>query len=83
MGACLEYFGGVPQTAVSKRTGPSKIALHYATVIDPARPYSPKDKALVEGAVKLVYQRIFYPLNKMTFFSLSELNKAISEQLES
>ena len=97
MGACLEYFGGVPhivsdnlKSAVSKvhKYEPvinktfKDFALHYATVIDPARPYSPKDKALVEGAVKLVYQRIFYPLNKMTFFSLSELNKAISEQLE-
>jgi hypothetical protein len=35
----------------------------------------------VEGAVKLVYQRIFYPLSKMTFFSIETLNKAISEKL--
>src|SRR5690606_3755581 len=31
--------------------------------------------------VKLVYQRIFYPLSKMTFFSLTELNDAIRELL--
>jgi hypothetical protein len=36
----------------------------------------------VEGAVKLVYQRIFYPLNKMTFFSIDDLNKEIQKLLE-
>src|SRR5690625_5483559 len=29
------------------------LALHYGCVIDPTRPYHPKDKALVEGAVQL------------------------------
>ena len=32
---------------------------------------------MVESAVKLVYQRIFYPLSKMTFFSLKDLNEQI------
>lgn len=53
------------------------LALHYGCVIDPTRPYHPQDKALVEGAVALVYQRIFYPLSGQTFFSLAELNQAI------
>ena len=57
------------------------LALHYGCVIDPTRPYHPKDKALVEGAVHLVYQRIFYPLSGRTFFSLTELNQAIGELL--
>jgi len=57
------------------------LALHYGCVIDPARPYHPKDKALVEGAVQLVYQRIYYPLSRHTFFSLAELNQAIRELL--
>jgi len=93
----VEYFGGVPQAFVSDnlKSAVSKackyepvinktlkdFALHYGCVIDPARPYCPQDKALVEGAVKLVYQRIFYPLSKMTFFSLKELNDAIRELL--
>jgi len=47
-----------------------------------ARPYSPQDKALVEGAVKLVYQRVFYPLSKHTFFSLAALNNEIALLLE-
>ncbi len=94
---CLEYFGGVPQAIVSDnlKSAVSKsckyepvinktfkdFALHYGCVIDPARPYKPQDKALVEGAVRLVYQRIFYPFSKMTFFSLKELNEAIRKQL--
>ena len=94
---CLEYFSGVPQAIVSDslKSAVSKaskyepvinktfkdFALHYGCVIDPARPYSPQDKALVEGAVRLIYQRIFYPISKMTFFSLAELNEAIRERL--
>jgi hypothetical protein len=37
---------------------------------------------LVEGAVKLVYQRIYYEMSKMTFFSIEELNKQIRLLLE-
>lgn len=97
MRMCLEYFGGTPQAIVSDnlKSAVSKsckyeptinktlkdFALHYDCVIDPARPYSPQDKALVEGAVKLVYQRIFYPLSNSTFFSLHELNEAIAKLL--
>ena len=55
--------------------------MHYGCAIDPARPYAPQDKALVEGAVKLVYQRIFYPLCKHTFFSIQQLNEKLFELL--
>lgn len=97
MNHCLEYFGGVPKAIVTDNlksavTKSSKyeailnkslksLAIHYKTSLNPTRSYSPQDKALVEGAVKLVYQRIFYPLSKMTFFSIEALNKAISEKL--
>jgi hypothetical protein len=37
---------------------------------------------LVEGAVKLIYQHVFYDLSKQTFFSLAQLNNAIQELLE-
>jgi len=59
----------------------SAFSLYYNTVVLPARAYKPKDKSLVEGAVKLVYQRIFYPFDGIQFFSLSSLNKAIREKL--
>lgn len=56
--------------------------LHYGTTILPARAYKARDKALVEGAVKLVYQQVFFPLRNMTFFTLADLNTAIAGQLE-
>ena len=98
MNRCLQYFGGVPQTivtdnlksAVTKSSKYSAVlnkslkdmAIHYRTSINPTRSYSPQDKALVEGAVKLVYQRIYYPLSKQTFFSLPELNIALKDKLK-
>jgi len=57
-------------------------AEHYQTVILPARVRRPQDKALVENAVRLVYQRIYAPLRNRTFFSLKELNEAIWDLLE-
>jgi transposase len=92
------YFGGVSQaivpdnlkSAVTKadRYEPKineaflDFAEHYGTVIYPARVRKPKDKALVENAVRIAYQRIFAPLSKKVFFSLESLNKAILEKLE-
>ncbi len=58
------------------------LARHYRTVILPTRPGKPKDKPLVENAVRIVYQRIFAPLRNQTFFSLHELNESIRERLE-
>src|SRR5690625_1117063 len=54
------------------------LALHYGCVIDPTRPYHPKDKALVEGAVQLVYQRIFYDGEDRKSTRLNSSHVAIS-----
>lgn len=94
----LEYIGGVPQaivpdclkSAVTKgdRYEPDinpeyqDFASHYNTTILPARPYKPQDKSLVEGSVKIVYNRVYAPLRNRVFNSLEELNYAIREQLE-
>jgi transposase len=40
----------------------------------PARPRRPKDKPLVESAVRDVYRHVFAPLRNRTFYSLEELN---------
>ena len=40
------------------------------------------NKALVENAVRLVYQRIYTPLRNRVFYSLEELNEAIGGLLE-
>lgn len=94
---CLEYLGGVPQalvpdnlkSAVDKANNYEPVlnrqykamAFHYNLVVVPARALKPRDKALVEGAVKLVYQRIFYKLSQHTFFSITELNEYIGSLL--
>ena len=94
----LVYYGGVPRAIVpdnlkSAVTSSSlyeptlnqafeNFALHYSTTILPARSYKPKDKALVEGAVKIAYRRIYTALEGRTFHSLEELNAAGWEALE-
>ena len=71
LNACLQYFKGVPQAIVpdnlksavikSHKFAPKinptlrDFAQHYGCVINPARTYSPQDKALVENAVSIVY----------------------------
>jgi len=97
LSACLEWLGGVPQAIVSDnlKSAVSKgskyapvinktladFALHYGCVVDPARPYHPQDKSLVERSVTLVYQRIYYPLSHHTFFDVKGINEAIRELL--
>jgi len=60
----------------------SDFADHYQTSVLPARANRPRDKALVEGAVKIVYNRIYAALRKNTYHTLQELNTAIRYQLE-
>ncbi len=90
----FSFFGGVPKTVVPDNPKQSvtkacryepdinptyhDMAMHYGTVIIPTRPAKPKDKAKVESAVQVVERWILAPLRNRTFFSLSELNKAIS-----
>lgn len=57
-------------------------AEHYGTTILPARAYRPRDKSLVEGAVRILYNRIYSSLRDKVFYSLKELNTAIWEALE-
>mgnify|MGYP003738636329 CR=1 FL=1 len=93
----LHYFGGAPnaivpdclKSAVTKADRYehminkvfAKFGEHYQCSILPARPRKPKDKALVEGAVRIVYQQIFAPLRDRIFYSLAEINSAIAEEL--
>lgn len=58
------------------------MAKHYGCAIFPARPHSPKDKSLVENGVKLVQRWILARLRNHTFFTLRELNSAISKLLD-
>ncbi len=87
------YFGGVSAAIVpdnlksavnrSNRYEPEinptfdDFAEHYGTFIVPARVRKMRDKALVENAVKLVYQRIYAPMRNRVFYCLEELNETI------
>ncbi len=57
-------------------------ARYYGCAVVPARPHKPKDKALVEAAVYVVYTRVLAPLRNQKFETLDELNTAIWEKLD-
>lgn len=94
----LHYYGGVPaaivpdnlKSAVTKSSKYEPVlnaafadfAEHYSTTILPARAYKPRDKALVENAVKIIYTRIYTKIRTENYFSLIELNIAIGVALE-
>lgn len=93
-----EYFGGVPRitipdntkTAVTKsdlvdpvlNKSYNEMARHYRTTLVPARAGRPKDKAADENMVGNISRRIIAALRNSQFFSLHEINQAISEQLD-
>ncbi len=97
LGCCLQELGGVPQvlvpdnlkSAIVKANGYEPdvnraledFANHYHTSVIPARVRKPKDKALVENQVKLVYSRVYARLRNQQFFDLASLNKAIKEKI--
>ncbi len=94
----LEYFGGVNAVVVPDNTKAAVTAAHryepdlnrtyadwaqhYGCAVIPARALKPRDKAKVEAAVQGVERWVMAPLRNRTFFSLTELNKALREQLE-
>ncbi|MEI8052339.1 MAG: IS21 family transposase [Bacteroidota bacterium] len=94
----LHFYGGVPQAIVpdnlkSAVTKASKyeaqlndnfaaFAEHYHTFGFPTRTYKPKDKALVEGAVKIIYTTIFSKIDSKVYHSLDDLNIDILQYLQ-
>lgn len=91
------FFGGVTRiltpdnlkTGVIKNTKDETVinkvyqemSERYGTAILPARPLSPKDKAMVEGSVGVISTWILAALRNQQFLSLGELNEAIEEKL--
>lgn len=94
----LLYYQGVPsaiipdnlKSAVTKSSKYEAIlnedfaafAEHYGCTVIPARAYKPRDKALVEGAVKLIYRSIYPKIQEREFYDLDSLNAAIRVALE-
>lgn len=93
----LRFYGGAPatilcdnlRTAVKRcdRYEPDftdvciQLGEHYATTFSATRPYSPRDKAMVEKAVSIVYRHIYAPLRNHSFTGIEPLNTAIQQQL--
>lgn len=95
LGCCLNHLGGVPRAIVPDNLKSAIVkaskyepeinramedfANHYGTVVVPARPRKPRDKASVENQVKNVYTRVFARLRNQQFFDIDSLNQAIQE----
>lgn len=95
---CLNSMGGAPKALVPDNLKSAVIkadyyephinkalddfANHYNTTVVPARVRKPRDKALVENQVKLIYSRVYAKLRNHQFFSLQALNDAISDKMK-
>lgn len=92
------YYGGVPHVTVPDclkqgvlkchlydpdlNPGYAQLATDYATAVVPARPDHPKDKAIVEGLVKILMRYVRFRYRRHRFTSLSEINRALAECIE-
>lgn len=93
----IHFYGGAPcaivpdnlKSAVTRsgRNEPvinpdfEAFAEHYGCAVVPARVRHPRDKALVENAVKLMYRSVYVDLEGMVFHNLESLNEAIPKSL--
>jgi transposase len=94
----LPYVGGVTETILcdNLRTAVTKsdryeptftdlcyqLSEHYETTFSATRPSKPRDKAMVEKAVNLVYRYVYAPLRRRTFHSLAEINHYFRIQID-
>jgi transposase len=94
----LRYIGGVTDTILcdnmrtavtrSDRYEPAftdlcyQLSEHYGTTFSATRPGKPRDKAMVEKAVNLVYKYVYAPLRQRSFTSLTEINHAFRHQID-
>lgn len=91
----FNFYGGVPRITVPDclKQGVTRchrydpeinrsyraMATAFGTAIVPARPSRPKDKALVEGAVKIIMRLFHWKYRKHTFTLQNEINAALTE----
>jgi len=96
LSCCLNHLGGIPKILVPDNLKAAVIkadryepelnrvmedfANHYGFVVCPARSRRPKDKAKVEGEVRIIYSRVYAKLRNQRFYSLGELNRALLEK---
>ncbi|MDO9215606.1 MAG: IS21 family transposase [Methylococcales bacterium] len=94
----LTHLGGVPRYIVPDNlkagvlqnnkqglvlnSAYQEFAEHYNFIVLPARPRKPKDKSLAEIGVQIVQRWVLARLRHQVFFSLDEINAAISFWME-
>jgi len=92
------FFGGTPRSVVPDNLKSAIIsnnkngivvnesykdlARHYAMIVEPARPYKPKDKSKAEQGVLGIQRYILARLRHQKFFCINELNDSISGLLD-
>jgi len=60
----------------------AELCRHYGCAIEPARPKKPQDKGIVEQAVQGIQRWILAVFRHRTFFSVDEINQAISPLID-
>lgn len=92
---CLSFLGGVPELLIpdNLKSGVNKadryepeinasyqaLAEHFKTVILPARPYKPKDKAKAEVGVLIVERWLLARIRHERFYTMASLNIRLRE----
>jgi len=60
----------------------AELARHYSMLVEPARPFKPKDKAKAEQGVQGIQRYILACFRHTKFFSVDEANEAIVDLLD-
>jgi transposase len=95
--ACLTHLGGSPAVLVPDNLKAAVIkanpyepelnrvildfANYYKMIVLPARVSKPRDKALCENQVKLLYSRVYAHLRNRQFLDLSSLREAVGQKV--
>jgi transposase len=95
---CYNFFGAVPRVVVPDNLKSAIISnnkngivvnesyadlnRHYGVVVEPARPYKPKDKPKAEQGVQAIQRYILARFRHHKFFSVDELNQALAPLLD-
>jgi transposase len=96
LSCCLKALGGSPKILVPDNLKAAVIkadryepelnqvmedfANHYGFAVLPTRPHMPKDKAMIENHIRIIYSRVYAKLRNHRFFSLEDLNRALAEK---
>ncbi len=76
------FYGGVLKCHLydpDLNPGYAALAAQFATAVVPARARKPRDKAVVEGLVRILMRYLRFRYRRRRFTSLAEINRALAE----